>query len=186
MEKSTAVVRAAFVGLVADNVLGRKPWIVGGRQEAQIVATGEQRIGIRGHRRWKLRLWPTTSVPAMARLPNSGQVPRRDRETHECVREKERCGQRSCSIREDSQARELEMKTAAVTSDVGSVCGKAAGFRPNSKREREIGMSVREKERDAGAWCREDSQAPPLLGLQAFSNLSRPLDPTAEMISSHQ
>jgi len=51
VEASGAAVRAAFVGLVADNVLGRKPWIVGGRQEAQIVATGEQRIGIRGHRR---------------------------------------------------------------------------------------------------------------------------------------
>ena len=51
MEASAAAVRAAVVGLVAGNISGRKPWIVGGRKEAQTVATDEQRTGIQGHRR---------------------------------------------------------------------------------------------------------------------------------------
>jgi len=46
VEASAAAVRAAFVGLVAGDVPRRKPWIVGGRKEAQTVATGEQRTGI--------------------------------------------------------------------------------------------------------------------------------------------
>ena len=39
MEELTAVVSAAFVGLVAGNVPGRNPWIDRGRKEAQTIAT---------------------------------------------------------------------------------------------------------------------------------------------------
>ena len=70
-----AAVRAAFIGLVVDNIPGRKPWIVGGRKEAQTVATVEQKPEFEGtghgtcgcDQRRQFRPWQGCRIPARFR-----------------------------------------------------------------------------------------------------------------------